>query len=74
MKSQIINAKTKEVEIKTMTSEEETLHNKLIAETKILEDNSNLKEEERKTKKASGKKKLKDLGLNDDEIQALLGV
>ena len=26
------------------------------------------------TKKASGKKKLKDLGLDDDEIQALIGV
>jgi hypothetical protein len=26
------------------------------------------------TKKASGKQKLKDLGLNDDEIQALMGV
>tara|TARA_R110000744_G_scaffold127949_1_gene234931 strand:- start:76 stop:375 length:300 start_codon:yes stop_codon:yes gene_type:complete len=25
------------------------------------------------TKKASGKQKLKDLGLNDDEIQALIG-
>ena len=25
-------------------------------------------------KKASGKQKLKDLGLNDDEIQALMGV
>ena len=27
-----------------------------------------------KTKKASGKQKLKDLGLTDDEIQALIGV
>jgi len=26
------------------------------------------------TKKASGKQKLKDLGLDDDEIQALIGV
>ena len=32
-------------------------------------------EEENKTnKKASGKQKLKDLGLDDDEIQALMGV
>ena len=32
-------------------------------------------EEENKTnKKASGKQKLKDLGLDDDEINALLGV
>ena len=28
----------------------------------------------RETKKASGKQKLKDLGLDDDEIQALIGV
>ena len=28
----------------------------------------------RENKKASGKQKLKDLGLDDDEIQALIGV
>ena len=28
----------------------------------------------RETKKASGKQKLKDLGLDDDEINALMGV
>jgi hypothetical protein len=35
-----------------------------------------LKTEEanKETKKASGKQKLKDLGLDDDEIQALIGV
>jgi len=31
-------------------------------------------EVERENKKASGKQKLKDLGLDDDEIQALIGV
>jgi hypothetical protein len=31
-------------------------------------------DEEKINKKASGKQKLKDLGLDDDEIQALLGV
>ena len=31
-------------------------------------------EENVETKKASGKQKLKDLGLDDDEIQALIGV
>ena len=29
---------------------------------------------DKETKKASGKQKLKDLGLDDDEIQALIGV
>jgi hypothetical protein len=31
-------------------------------------------EQDAETKKASGKQKLKDLGLDDDEIQALIGV
>ena len=31
-------------------------------------------EANRQTKKSSGKQKLKDLGLDDDEIQALIGV
>ena len=31
-------------------------------------------ETQKETKKASGKQKLKDLGLDDDEIQALIGV
>ena len=31
-------------------------------------------EEEKENNKASGKQKLKDLGLDDDEINALLGV
>ena len=31
-------------------------------------------ETEKTNKKASGKQKLKDLGLDDDEIQALMGV
>ena len=32
------------------------------------------KETETENKKTSGKQKLKDLGLDDDEIQALMGV
>ena len=31
-------------------------------------------EADKETKKASGKQKLKDLGLDDEEIQALIGV
>ena len=37
-------------------------------------DNLETEEENKKLKKASGKQKFKDLGLDDDEIQALLGV
>ena len=49
--------------------------------TKPTEDEVNAKIQELKdeetnaeTKKASGKQKLKDLGLDDDEIKALMGV
>jgi len=49
----------------TMPSEAEV--NAKIQELKDAETNA-------ETKKASGKQKLKDLGLDDDEIQALIGV
>ena len=49
----------------TMPTEDEV--NAKIQELKDAEAN-------KKTKKASGKQKLKDLGLDDDEIQALIGV
>ena len=74
MKTLIINSITKQSEVREMTSEEETLHNELIEATKVSEDNSELKQQQRQEKKTSGKQKLKDLGLSDDEIQALLGV
>jgi hypothetical protein len=49
------------------------------AETNDAEFQLKLQQEEQEkqdatTKKASGKQKLKDLGLNDEEIQALMGV
>jgi hypothetical protein len=51
------------------------------AQLDALETQANAYEQELKdaeankeTKKASGKQKLKDLGLDDDEIQALIGV
>ena len=73
MKTQIINSLTQEKQIKEMTSEEETLHNELIEATKVSEDNFDLKQEQRKEKKTSGRHKLKDLGLDDDEINELMG-
>ena len=71
MKTQIINATTKEAEIKEMTSEEVTLHNQLIAQAKISEDKFDLAEKQKADKKASAITKLKELGLTDDEIGAL---
>ena len=42
--------------------------------TSNLKEQQLLDEENKETKQASGKQKLKDLGLDDDEINALLGV
>jgi hypothetical protein len=39
-----------------------------------METARNIENANTETKKASGKQKLKDLGLDDDEIQALIGV
>ena len=62
-----------------MTYENIVVHDSSI--TKPTEAEVNAKIQELKdaeanaiTKKASGKQKLKDLGLDDDEIQALMGV
>jgi len=57
-----------------MTSEEETKFNKDVEDTKKMRDAKNTEETAAANKKASGKQKLKDLGLDDDEIQALIGV
>lgn len=57
-----------------MTSEEETKFNKDVEDTKKIRDAKDAAETEAANKKASGKQKLKDLGLDDDEIQALIGV
>tara|TARA_R100000742_G_C4246022_1_gene64956 strand:- start:52 stop:264 length:213 start_codon:yes stop_codon:yes gene_type:complete len=56
-----------------MTSQEETEFDNF--QTQATKDfNDFIKEEETKdANKISGKKKLKDLGLNDDEIKALTG-
>jgi hypothetical protein len=60
----------KEVEL---TAEEETAREeRAIVVAKEIEDHNN-KIEQQKTDKASGNQKLKDLGLTDDEIAALVG-
>ena len=42
--------------------------------TSSLKEQQVIDEENKELKKASGKQKLKDLGLDDDEINALMGV
>ena len=57
-----------------MTSEEEAKFELDIQSTNEYKQNKEQIEQDAETKKASGKQKLKDLGLDDDEIQALMGV
>ena len=57
-----------------MTSEEEAKFNKDVEDTKKIRDAKDLEEKNKETKKESGKQKLKDLGLDDAEIKALIGV
>ena len=56
-----------------MTSEEETKFNKDVEDTKKIRDAKDAAETAAANKKASGKQKLKNLGLDDDEIKALMG-
>ena len=60
--------------LRDMTPEEETERAIDVAKSKERIDAEKLQIENTKTKKASGKQKLKDLGLDDDEIQAIIGV
>ena len=56
-----------------LTSEEEIIRDQEEAQAAIDKQAEINKIENAKTKKASGKQKLKDLGLDDDEIKALTG-
>lgn len=62
----LINGNEVELTEEEITAREERLSAKRL---KIQQE-----EEAIQTKKASGKQKLIDLGLNEDEIQALIGV
>jgi len=56
-----------------MTSDEEKKFNQDVEDTKKIRDAKDAAETAAANKKASGKQKLKDLGLDDDEIKALMG-
>ena len=73
MKTHIINVKTGENIIRDLTSEEETKYNAEIVKAKELKDAETSAKITKENKKASGKQKLKDLGIDDDEIKALMG-
>tara|TARA_R100000008_G_C3525827_1_gene136521 strand:+ start:587 stop:799 length:213 start_codon:yes stop_codon:yes gene_type:complete len=56
-----------------LTSAEETVFKAEAEKAKTDKANKIIAEENNANKKASGKQKLKDLGLDDDEIKALTG-
>ena len=56
-----------------MTQQEIDIRNSDIERTKILMREEKALYDAEQAKKASGKQKLKDLGLDDDEIKALMG-
>ena len=57
-----------------MTSDEEIKFNQDVEETNLYLEEKQNAETQKENKKISGKQKLKDLGLDDDEIKALMGV
>jgi len=56
-----------------LSSDQETKRLEEVAADKKAKDARSAKATTEANNKASGKKKLKDLGLNDDEIKALMG-
>ena len=69
MKRKEINVQTGEEKIVDLTAEEVAA----IEARAISAEATRLVDEQKKAKKASGKAKLKELGLDDDEIKALTG-
>tara|TARA_R110002073_G_C9267038_1_gene563946 strand:- start:27 stop:239 length:213 start_codon:yes stop_codon:yes gene_type:complete len=57
-----------------MTSTEETKFDQDVIDTKAVIDAKKTEEENAATKKASGKQKLLDLGLSEEEVKSLIGV
>ena len=57
-----------------MTSDEKNFKDEYLVDVERIKNERQAKLEKENTDKASGKQKLKDLGLDDDEIQALIGV
>nr|BAR15648.1 hypothetical protein [uncultured Mediterranean phage uvMED] len=61
-------------ELVDLTEAEETKRLEEIEQDRLSKEQRLLEKQNKEDKKASGKQKLKDLGLNDDEINALMGV
>tara|TARA_R100000995_G_scaffold77203_1_gene47154 strand:- start:134 stop:343 length:210 start_codon:yes stop_codon:yes gene_type:complete len=61
-------------ELVDLTEAEETKRQEEIEQDRLSKEQRLLEKQNKEDKKASGKQKLKDLGLDDDEINALMGV
>jgi len=59
--------------VRDMTVEEETEHDEFVISSKNATDSYKAIQDTHDANKASGKQKLKDLGLNDAEIASLIG-
>jgi len=57
-----------------MTTEEENKFDQDVIDTKTVIDAKKIQEQNQETKKASGKQKLLDLGLSEDEVKAMIGI
>ena len=57
-----------------MTTEEENKFDQDVIDTKTVIDAKKIQEQNAETKKASGKQKLLDLGLTEEEVKALIGI
>ena len=70
MKELIVNLQTGEQNLVDLTAEQEAKYDSMKEEIQEKYNEQIIKDNNKK----SGKQKLKDLGLDDDEINALLGV
>jgi hypothetical protein len=70
LKIRIHNPETNEIIDRNMNEQELLKYNNAKKEDDLLK----IKIEQEKTKKASGKQKLLDLGLSEEEVKALIGI
>ena len=71
MKIQITNAKTGEVEVRDMTASEEEKNNLDMENARLAKESRKTKRDADEADKASANQKLLDLGLTQDEVNAL---
>jgi|TARA_R100000482_G_scaffold96736_1_gene41064 hypothetical protein len=74
MKNLVIDLKNNTTTLIDLSEEEIAQKQSEAEQYEIKRQNEIQEEQNKETKKASGKQKLKDLGLDDAEIKALIGV